>query len=399
MKAFKYRILSFCIACIFALLALTSIVPAFASSPATTKPIPITPAAPAVTYAQTCSTAPAGYASCLALVAVQAGSFKALLVNPLARASGGRPYTSANLHKAYNLPYTAHGTPTVAIVDAYNNPKLASDLAIYRSHWGLPACTISNGCLRIVNQTGGKTLPAANVGWGAEEALDVDMVSAICQNCHILLVEASSASDANLSIAVNEAVKLGAIAVSNSYGGREFSGESAYCGSYQHNYVAITASTGDGGLGATFPSICPYVTSVGGTTLNSNGSETAWNTSAKSGVGGGCSSSIAIPSWQRSSVTHCSRHAVADVSAVANPQTGVYAYDSYHEPGWLMFGGTSVSTPIIASIFALAGNVPVTRYPASLPWTRYASGCLFTVGGVRYTYQTGLGSPNGTGCF
>jgi len=225
------------------------------------------------------------------------------------------------------------------------------------------------------------------------------MVSAICQNCRILVVEATSASDADLGIAVNEAVKLGAIAVSNSYGGHEFSGESSYCSSYQHNYVAITASTGDGGPGTTFPAICPYVTSVGGTTLNSNGSETAWNTSSKAGAGGGCSSSIAIPSWQQASVTHCSRHAVADVSAIADPTTGVYAYDSYNEPGWLMFGGTSVSTPIIASVFALAGNVSSTRYPASLPWMRYASGCLFKVGGVRYAYQTGLGSPNGTGCF
>jgi len=398
MKAFKHRILSFCVACLFLLLALTSIVPAFASSPTST-PVTISPTAPAsVTYAQTCATAPAGYASCLALMAVYTGSSKGLLVNPLAQASSGRPYSPANLHRAYNLPNTAHGTPTVAIVDAYNNPKLASDLATYRSHWGLPACTI-NSCLQVVNQTGGKTLPAGNVGWGAEESLDVDMVSAICQNCHILLVEANSSSDTDLGIAVNEAVKLGAIAISNSYGGPEFSGESSYCSSYQHNYVAITASTGDGGLGATFPSICPTVTSVGGTTLNSNGSETAWNTSSKSGAGGGCSSTIALPSWQQSSVTHCSRHAAADVSAVANPSTGVYVYDSYNEPGWLMFGGTSVSTPIIASVFALAGNVPATRYPASLPWMHYASGCLFKVGGLRYAYQTGLGSPNGTGCF
>jgi subtilase family serine protease len=382
--------------------ALLSTVPAFANSPTTTPatPTPISSTAPtSVTYTQVCTAASVGYASCLALMAVQAVSSKVLLVKPLAQASGGHPYTPASLHRAYNLPSAAHGTPLVAIVDAYANPKLASDLATYRSHWGLPACTTSNGCFKVVNQTGGKTLPAGNVSWGAEESLDVDIVSAICQNCHILVVEANSASFANLGIAVNEAVKLGAIAVSNSYGGREFSGESSYCSSYQHNYVAITASTGDGGLGATFPSICPSVTSVGGTTLNSNGSETAWNTSSKSGAGGGCSAAIALPSWQQSSVTHCSRHAAADVSAVANPSTGVYVYDSYNEPGWLMFGGTSVSTPIIASIFALAGNVSSTRYPASLPWMRYASGCLFEVGAVRYAYQTGLGSPNGTGCF
>jgi subtilase family serine protease len=380
------------------LLALTSTISAFASSPATPATISST-ATVNVSYAPACTVAPARYASCLALIAVQAGSSKALLVNPLAKASSGRPFTPASLHIAYNLPNTAHGTPTVAIVDAYSNPKLASDLALYRSHWGLPACATSNGCLKIVNQSGGITQPAGNVSWGAEESLDVDMVSAICQNCHILVVEANSSSDADLGSAVNEAVKLGAIAVSNSYGGSEFSGESSLCSSYQHNYVAIAASTGDGGPGAAFPSICPYVTSVGGTTLNPNGTETAWNTSATVGAGGGCSNTIAIPTWQQSSVTHCSRHAVADVSAVANPTTGVYAFDSYNEPGWLMFGGTSVSTPIIASVFALAGNVSSTQYPSSLPWLRYASGCLFTVGGVRYSYQTGLGSPNGTGCF
>jgi subtilase family serine protease len=264
----------------------------------------------------------------------------------------------------------------------------------------LPACTISSGCLKIVNQTGGTKLPAKNVGWGEEESLDVDMVSAICQNCHILVVEATSNSDTNLGTAVNEAVKLGAIAVSNSYGGSEFSGESSLCSSYyQHNNVAVTASTGDAGPGVQSPSVCPYVTGVGGTTLNSNCSEKAWNTSSTEGAGGGCSAYIPKPSWQSASVTGCSKRAVADVSADADPNTGVYVYDSFGEPGWLEFGGTSVSSPIIASVFALAGNVSSNKYPSSLPWKHYTSGCLFEVGGVRYAYQTGLGSPDGTGCF
>jgi subtilase family serine protease len=359
-------------------------------------------AAPArLTYTHVCAAAPTGYARCLSLVVQLVGNTNPLSVNPLADPSGGNPpYNPANLHSAYHLPTTATGTPTVAIVDAYSDPNLAKDLATYRLKWSLPACTTASGCLRIVNQTGGTKPPAKNVGWGEEESLDVDMVSAICQNCHILVVEATSNSNANLGKAVNEAVKLGAIAVSNSYGGSEFSGESSFCSShYQHNNVAITASTGDTGPGVQSPADCPYVTGVGGTTLNPNGTEKAWNTSSTEGAGGGCSAFIAKPSWQSASLTGCSRRAVADISADADPNTGVYVYDSYSQPGWLEFGGTSVSSPIIASVFALAGDVSSNTNPSSLPWNTYTSGCLFKVGSVSYAYQTGLGSPNGTACF
>lgn len=358
---------------------------------------PVVPASHTpVTYKHVCAAVSAGFARCLALVATSKGSSQPLSIVPEANSpGGGPPYAPANFHNAYNLPTTAPGTPTVAIADAYNNPNLASNLATYRSEWGLPACTQSSGCLKIVNQTGGSNLPSSNSGWGLEESLDLDMVSAICENCHILLVEASSASNGNLGTAVNEAVKLGAIAVSNSYGENEFSGESSSCSSYyQHNNVAVTASTGDNGPGVSYPAVCPYASGVGGTTLNSNGSETAW-----SGSGGGCSAYVSRPSWESSSVTGCSRRAVADVSADANPNTGAYVYDTYGYGGWLEVGGTSESSPIIASVFALAGNVSSTTYPASLPWQRYTSGCLFEVGGVRYAYQTGLGSPDGTGCF
>ncbi len=352
------------------------------------------PAAPTSnSYKHACAAAAAGYASCLAIINRS--------VNPNANPTGGNPpYAPANLHSAYNLPTTASGTPTVAIVDAYSDPNLASDLATYRSQWGLPACTTGNGCLQIVNQSGGSSLPSPNQGWGVEESLDVDMVSAICQNCHILVVEANSASLANLGKSVNEAAKLGAIAISNSYGTNEFSGESTYCGNYyHHNYIAVTASTGDSGPGVSFPADCPYVVGVGGTTLNPNGTETAWNTSSTEGAGGGCSLYIAKPGWESSSVTGCSNRATGDVSADADPNTGVYVYDTYGYGGWLEVGGTSESSPIIASVYALAGNVSTIKNPPSYPWKHYSSGCLFKVGGVRYAYQTGLGSPKGTACF
>ena len=344
-------------------------------------------------YKHACSTATVGHANCLALINRAA--------NPDANPTGGSaPYNPANLHNAYNLPTTASGTPTVAIVDAYSDPNLKKDLATYRTQWGLPACTIKNGCLKIVNQTGGATLPAPDQGWAVEESLDVDMVSAICQNCHILVVEATSNSFADLGTAANEAVKLGAIAVSNSYGAAEFSGETTYCNTYyKHNYVAVTASTGDSGPGVDFPAVCAQVVGVGGTTLNANGTETAWNTSASEGAGGGCSTVIAKPGWEAAKVTKCSMRATGDVSAVADPNTGVYVYDTYGYSGWLEVGGTSASSPIIASVYALAGNVSSIQHAPSYPWAHRSNGCLFKVAGVRYTYQTGLGSPNGTACF
>jgi subtilase family serine protease len=363
------------------------------------------PIAPSATthnsYKYACAAVQAGYARCLALIALQKGSSKILSSSPNAgNPGGGPPYAPANLHNAYNLPNDASGTPTVAIVDAYSDPNLAKDLSTYRSEWGIPACTTSSGCLKIVNQNGGTKLPSGNVSWGVEESLDVDMVSAICQNCHILVVEANSPSNGNLGTAVNEAVKLKAVAVSNSYGENEFSGENSTCNSYyNHSYVAITVSAGDSGPGVEFPAVCPNVTSIGGTTLNSDGSETAWNTSSSEGSGGGCSAYVSKPSWENSSVTGCSRRAVSDTSAVADPNTGVYVYDSYGGYGWLEVGGTSVSSPLTAAVYALAGNATTTQYPASLPWTNYGSGCLYIVGGVQYAYQTGLGSPDGTGCF
>jgi subtilase family serine protease len=279
----------------------------------------------------------------------------------------------------------------VAIVDAYNDPNAASDLATYRSHYGLPACTTSSGCLKIENETGGTTLPANNSSWGLEISLDLDMVSAICENCHILLVEASSTSFTDLGRAVNTAAASGAVAVSNSYGG---SSGSSYCSTYyQHTYVAITVSSGDDGPGIEYPAACEYVTAVGGTTLNSSGSESDW-----ADAGGGCSS-VAKPSWENSSVTGCSNRAVADVSADANPSTGAEVYDTYGYSGYEQVGGTSESSPIIAAVYALAGNATSTQYPASLPWSHYTSGGIFKVGGATYSYQGGLGSPNGTSAF
>ncbi|HEX4203691.1 MAG TPA: peptidase S8 [Ktedonobacteraceae bacterium] len=391
----KKSILTSCL--VFAMVLLSSLalsLPAFAAN-AGSQQAPAARSARA--FKNACAQARKGRASCLALVStttVLKPNGKALGAHPNASSPGGSaPYSPANLAAAYNLPTNAGTSQTVAIVDAQDDPNAEADMNTYRSQFGLPACTSSSGCFSKVDQNGGTNYPAADGGWAEEISLDLDMVSAICNNCHILLVEANSASFSDLGQAENTAASLGANEISNSYGGGESSGDSSTCNSYyNHSGVVITASSGDGGLGVESPADCGNVVGVGGTTLNSDGSETAW-----SSAGGGCSSYIGEPSWENSGVTNCGNRAVSDVSADADPNTGVYVYDTYQQGGWLQVGGTSASSPIIASVYALAGGG--SNDAASIPWGRYTSGCLNQVGGQTYQYQAGLGSPNGTGCF
>ncbi len=367
-----------------------------------------------MSYVAACPTAPGGTARCLAMVStttvqptfatpvahsmvVTSGN----VASPNALAPGSAaPYSPTALHNAYNLPTTVANTQTIGIVDAFDDPNAETDLATYRSMFGLPACTTANGCFRKVNQTGGTIAPTTNASWGVEISLDLDMASAICQNCHILLVEANSANIADLGAAVNEAATLGANEISNSYGATEAAGEATTCSTYyNHPGIAVIASSGDAGLGVNFPAVCPNVTGVGGTTLNTNGGETAWHTSATEGAGGGCSTQIAIPTWEVQTVTNCALRSVSDVSAVADPNTGVLVVDTFGQGGTLQVGGTSASAPIIAATFALADGTAGNASSAIVPWTKRANGCLNTVGGVPYAFQSGLGSPNGIACF
>ncbi len=132
-------------------------------------------------------------------------------------------YGPADLRAAYNVPALSMAAPrTVAVVVAYDAPTLEADLGTYRAKFGLPACTTANGCFKKVNQTGAASpLPAVDTGWAQEASLDVDMVSAACPGCRILVVEANSDSLDDLAPSVNTAVSLGAVAVNNSYGGDE----------------------------------------------------------------------------------------------------------------------------------------------------------------------------------
>ncbi len=309
-----------------------------------------------------CSQAPsAGAASCHAIKLLNPhANWHGVHRNgkgPSATASTPSGYFPADLQSAYGLESASAGGgegQTVAIVDAYNDPNAATDLNRYRSQFKLPPCEA--GCFKKVNQKGEEgSYPNANTSWSEEISLDLDMVSAICPKCHILLVEASSAGMANLGASVNEAVALKANAVSNSYGGSEFSGETSYDADYAHPGVAVTASAGDGGYRAEYPAASPFVTAVGGTTLSRASNTRKWSETVWSGTGSGCSAVEPNPGWQPIT-SLCKRRTVSDVAADANPNTGVAVYDSYGAPGWLVFGGTSVSSPIIASVYALAGN-------------------------------------------
>jgi hypothetical protein len=319
-------------------------------------------------------------------------------------------YGAADLKSAYALPSGGSGQ-TVAIVDAYDDPNAEADLGTYRSQYGLPACTTANGCFKKVNETGGSTPPSADSGWAEEISLDLDMVSAVCPSCHILLVEASQPSMDDLGTAVNTAVSLGAKYVSNSYGGDEDStdpsSDSAY---FNHPGVAITVSSGDDGYGTEYPAASRYVTAVGGTSLSRASNTRGWSETAWSGAGSGCSTYDAKPTWQTD--TGCARRTIADVSAVADPNTGLAVYDTYGTGGWLVVGGTSASAPIIAGVYALAGSPAAGTYPASYPYSHTGNLNDVTSGSngscspaylckaaAGYDGPTGLGTPNGATAF
>ena len=356
-------------------------------------------------HARVCPSAAPGVARCHSLVRVDGNAA------PLA-SSGPSGYNPVDLRKAYGLASATGGAgQTIAIVDAFDDAKAESDLAVYRSQFGLPACTTANGCFRKVDQTGGTNYPRGDMGWAEEISLDLDMASAICPSCKILLVEAKTNSFANLSIAVDQAARMGATVISNSYGGNEYSSEVSDQSHFNHPGVAITVSSGDAGYGVEFPAASQYVTAVGGTSLKRDASTRGFSETVWSGAGSGCSAYITKPSWQTD--TGCARRTVADVSAVADPNTGVSVYDTYrlHPGGWLVFGGTSVASPIIGAVYAVAGNAGSITY-GSFSYSHTSSlfdvvsgsngscgGSYLCTGRAGFDGPTGNGTPNGTGAF
>ncbi|HEY3611688.1 MAG TPA: carboxypeptidase regulatory-like domain-containing protein [Pseudonocardiaceae bacterium] len=342
----------------------------------------------------------AGQMACLSVIRTDVAG-----VRPGVTPGGFGP---ADLAGAYHLPGATAGGGTVGIVDAFDYPNAEAELAIYRAQYGLPSCSTANGCFRRVDQRGGTQFPPPDTGWQQEMALDMDMVSAICPNCHITLVEADDNTLSNLGAGVDEAVALGAKFVSNSYGGPEDPSESQSDTSfYNHPGVAVTASSGDNGFGVSYPAASPFVTSVGGTSLFKDTSARGWSESAWSGAGSGCSAFEPKPAFQTD--TGCAQRTVADVAAVADPNTGVAVYV---QGGWQVFGGTSVASPIIASVYALGGDPVAGTAPVAYPYANPGAfndvtsgsngtctpGYLCTAG-PGYDGPTGLGTPNGLAGF
>jgi subtilase family serine protease len=344
------------------------------------------------------ASADASAAHCLALVRIDAGG-----------SPSNSGYTPSDIQSAYGLPSSTQGIgQTVAIIDAYDDPKISKDLARYRANFGLPACGGANHCFVKVNQLGQHGhYPRADIGWALEESLDAEMVSAVCPNCHILLVEAKNPSPDNLGKAVDEAVALGANVVNNSYIGYGFMGTrlEKY---YNHPGTIVIGSAGDQGYGIGEPAGLPTVVAVGGTRLTVAKNQRGWKETVWSGTGSGCERKLEKPVWQLDS---CQGRTMNDVAALADPDKGVAMYDSYHEKGWIEMGGTSVAAPTIAGIYALAGNAASLDAAESL----YAPGAsLWDVtsgsngtcrrkylcnGKTGYDGPTGNGTPNGISAF
>jgi hypothetical protein len=419
-----------------------------------------------------CALPAPGHARCLALELVPRTTAARAHTHPLGMtrsapiragkaAEGAYGLRPQDLHSAYQLPTTASSAQTIAVVDAYNDPTAESDLKVYDEEFGLPACTTASGCFAKLNQQGqASPLPATNGGWALEISLDIEVAHATCQNCHILLVEASSSSYLNLEAAEDSAVTAGATEISNSWSGGEPSTDST---AFNHPGLVVTAAAGDDGYlnwdaptpeergFVGYPASSPHVVAVGGTRLELNSpsntwkSETVWN--GDGAGGGGCSEQFVAPPWQQelpdwSSVGCSSKRAVADVSADADPYTGVAVYDSTRYEGkvlhWVSVGGTSLASPLIASVFALAGGAGGVEYPAkalyeneikapgslhdlesgsngkcskpfnettgiagctTLEEAASCSGKAICLAGPGYDGPSGVGTPNGIGAF
>ncbi len=392
------------------------------SDSAATLAAPVTPAGPAAKasatsgYRMACAAVGSGAARCLVLYAPPTAGPGGLAPGAVPQGWGAR-----DIQHAYKLPVGRNSRATVAVVEAFDTPKLETYLNAYRKEYGLGPCTVANGCFRKVGQSGSaRKLPhnGVNSGWDLEATLDVDMVSAACPRCKILVVEANSPDFGPLAAAENTAARLGAVAVSNSYGARETGFAQSYAKAYNHPGHVIVASSGDFGYtAASFPANLASVTAVGGTNLfrsrdRRGWGEQVWNTGGLGASSSGCSAYVAKPRWQHDG--RCPGRTVADVAAVAM-NLAIYNKDW---GGWVQVGGTSASSPLIAGIIGLAGNGAKLR-----PGYEYAhakalfdvtggnNDWFFELGGKAcgkdylcvarkgYDAPTGLGTPDGIGAF
>jgi hypothetical protein len=356
-----------------------------------------------------CAASARGHATCGALAVARGAD-----VRPDVTPSGFAP---TDLRSAYGLPVTAGlgQGETVAVVTAYDDPDAETDLGTYRTQYGLAACTTANGCFKKVNQTGGTTYPSTSAGWSAATAQSLDMISAICPSCHLLLVEANSTAITDLGTAENEAVSLGAGFVDNDWftpeaglGASETSYDAQY---FNHPGVAITAPAGNSGYGVNYPAASPDVTAVGGTTLTkTGGSGRGWTETTWTGSGSGCSAYEPKPAWQTD--TGCSDRTLNDTAAVADPNTPVAYYDTPTAGGWGEGGGTDVAAAIVAAAYALGGPPAAGTNPASYvydhPGALYGvtsgsngtcSPAYLCTAGSGYNGPAGQGTPSGVAAY
>ncbi|MBR7837136.1 carboxypeptidase regulatory-like domain-containing protein [Actinospica durhamensis] len=329
--------------------------------------------------------------------------------------ASGPPSTAlgpTQIQSAYDLPAAGTGE-TVAIVDAFGYATAEADLGVFRSFYNLPACTTANGCFKKVDENGGTDYPPEDSSWSIETALDLDAVSSACPKCNIVLVEADTDNASDLAQSVETAANLGATAISNSYGGDEAPDESSLDQYYNHPGIAVTVSAGDTGYGVSYPSVSPYVTSVGGTALTQDSGsargwdETVWN-DENGATGSGCSAYEPQPAFQKGLATDCpDNRADTDISADAAPATGLGIYNSTALGGWSQYGGTSLSSPLIAAMYALAGTPTPGTYPVTYPYADPTDlndvtsgddgdcGDVLCQAGPGWDGPTGLGTPNG----
>lgn len=321
-------------------------------------------------------------------------------------------YQPVHLQGAYGVSTMAvsGGTgQTVAIVTAFIDEYIENDLGVYRSTFGLPPCTVASGCLTIDVPNGNRPMP--DTAWGEETALDTEMVSAICPNCNIVVVEAKSAKISDLASAVDEAASYKPIAINNSYATSEDSKTDALQSHYDHANIAIVAGAGDTGYGPNFPAVAPNVVSVGGTSLPQNPDGTFAPQIVWGGSGSGCSAYVAKPKWQTDA--GCKYRTVNDIAALADPQTGVAGYSTYGN-GWAVYGGTSIASPIVAAMYALVGTAKgmqdasalYTAPQGSLAWILGTNGTcpstasyLCMAAGLGYNGPAGNGVPYGLAAF
>jgi hypothetical protein len=314
-----------------------------------------------------------------------------------------------NLWEVYDLPgIEPYPGPTVAIVDAFDDPNIESDLGYYRAWWGLPSCTTVNGCFTKIKIGS----PAGNQGWGGEESLDTEMVSAVCPTCKIVLIEATNQSNTNL-LAAEALASASYKYISNSWSVHESEQLHECCDSYfEQPGILYTAASGDNGHVAKswWPPVIPNVVAVGETQITSLSPrmESAYPGSASS-----CSTIYPRPAFQEAIWSPpCTMRANVDVSAVG---TGVSIYDTYGSgfsyEGWSDATGASVSTPIIAALFAEAastgGNPQL--YPnehdlfditsGSDAGTSTTCGWPMCIAGTGWDGPSGLGAPEGLAAF